>query len=79
MGRTSENGVATARFDREVSGMGYDDLLCAACSGRVVDGGCPTCRASRETLPSGSHLPAGALLALAALLTVLLVLAEHLH
>jgi hypothetical protein len=67
-----------ARFDREVSGMGYDDLLCAACSGRVVDGGCPTCRLTRQSLPTAPRLPAQALLALAALLTVLLVLAEHL-
>jgi hypothetical protein len=63
---------------REEHGMAYDDLLCAACSGRVVDGGCPTCRLSRQTLPSAPHLPAGALLALAALLTMLLLLADHL-
>ena len=56
--------------------MGYDDLLCAACSGRVLDGGCPTCRASRENLPS-TRLPAEAFLLLAALLTVLLVLSTH--
>jgi hypothetical protein len=78
MGRTSDNGVATTRFDREVRSMGYDDLLCAACSGRVVDGGCPTCRITRESLPPAPHLPAGALLALAALLSLLLVLADHL-
>ncbi|MCU1590668.1 MAG: hypothetical protein JWP11_1924 [Frankiales bacterium] len=58
--------------------MAYDDLLCAACSGRVVDGGCPTCRVTRQGLPAAPHLPAGALLALAALLTLLLVLADHL-
>ncbi|MCW2572732.1 MAG: hypothetical protein JWO88_2790 [Frankiales bacterium] len=58
--------------------MAYDDLLCAACSGRVVDGGCPTCRLSRQSLPTAPRLPAGALLALAALLTLLLVLADHL-
>jgi hypothetical protein len=58
--------------------MAYDDLLCAACSGRVVDGGCPTCRVTREQLPASPRLPAEALLALAALLTLLLVLAEHL-
>ena len=58
--------------------MAYDDLLCAACSGRVVDGGCPTCMITRQSLSSAPHLPAGALLALAALLTLLLVLADRL-
>jgi hypothetical protein len=58
--------------------MAYDDLLCAACSGRVLDGGCPTCRVTRQGLPSAPRLPAEALLALAALLTVLLLLADHL-
>ena len=57
--------------------MAYDDLLCAACSGRVVDGGCPICRITRESLPRGPQLPAQALLALALLLTVLLLLAER--
>ena len=58
--------------------MAYDDLLCAACSGRVVDGGCPTCLITRQSLPTAPRLPAAALLALAAVLTLLLVLAEHL-
>ncbi len=58
--------------------VAYDDLLCAACSGRVVDGGCPTCLVTRQSLPGAPRLPAGALLALAALLTLLLVLADHL-
>jgi hypothetical protein len=58
--------------------MAYDDLLCAACSGRVVDGGCPTCLITRQSLPTAPRLPAGALLALAALLALLLVLADHL-
>ena len=62
----------------EERGMAYDDLLCAACSGRVVDGGCPTCRVTRQSLPTAPRLPAEALLAVAALLTVLLVLAGHL-
>ena len=30
--------------------MSADDLLCAACGGRVGDARCPTCRASREYL-----------------------------
>ena len=58
--------------------MAYDDLLCAACSGRVVDGGCSTCRLTRQHLRSSARLPAEALLGLAALLTLLLVLADHL-
>jgi hypothetical protein len=58
--------------------MAYDDLLCAACSGRVVDGGCPTCMITRQSLPSAPRLPAGALLAFAAVLTLLAVLADHL-
>jgi hypothetical protein len=58
--------------------VAYDDLLCAACSGRVVDGGCPTCLITRQSLPSAPRLPAQALLALAAVLAVLLALAGHL-
>ena len=58
---------------RKEQGMGYDDLLCAACSGRVVDGGCPTCRAARGSLRH-PRLPAEAFLALAALLTVVLLI-----
>lgn len=54
--------------------MTYDDLLCAACAGRVVDGGCSTCRVSRNRLPAVSQLPTQALLALALLLAVLVVL-----
>jgi hypothetical protein len=52
--------------------VGYDDLVCAACSGRVVDGGCPTCRASRASL-TAARLPAEALFALAAVLAVVLL------
>ena len=74
MPTVSDNGRDTTR---EAS-VGYDDLLCAACSGRVVDGGCPTCRLSRESLPSAPRLPAQALLALAAVLAVLLIFADHL-
>jgi hypothetical protein len=63
---------------RREQGMAYDDLLCAACSGRVIDGGCPTCRVTRQSLPNAPHLPAGAVLALAAVLALLLVLAARL-
>ncbi len=55
--------------------MGTDDLLCAACGGRVGDARCPTCRASRQhLLDTGPQLPVGPVL-LAALLVLLLVLA----
>ncbi|GAC1610562.1 MAG: hypothetical protein NVS3B26_17990 [Mycobacteriales bacterium] len=64
-----EYGVAVGRT--------HNDLLCAACSGRVVDGGCPTCRLTRQQLPAAERLPAEALLTLAALLAVFLVLASH--
>jgi hypothetical protein len=75
MGSVFDNGVVRERREH---GMAYDELLCAACSGRVIDGGCPTCRVTRNSLPTVPRLPAEALLALAALLTLLLVLAEHL-
>ena len=50
-----------------------DDLVCAACAGRVLDGGCPTCRVSRGSLPQ-DRLPAEAFLVLAAVIALLLVL-----
>jgi hypothetical protein len=54
-----------------------DDLVCAACSGRVLDGGCPTCRRSRSSLPV-DRLPAEALLLLAVVLALLAVLTRTL-
>ena len=58
--------------------MGWQDLVCAACSGRVVDGRCPTCRAARDDFQSSRvMLPAGPLLALAAVLLALLVILSH--
>jgi len=55
--------------------MSSDDLVCAACGGRVGDARCPTCRASRQHLrDSTPQLPAGAVL-LAALLLLLLIVA----
>ena len=51
-----------------------EDLLCAACGGRVAEARCPTCRSSRDWLREQSRLPAGAVL-LAALVVLLLVLA----
>ncbi len=55
--------------------MRGDDLLCAACGGRVGEARCPTCRLSRQHLrDSQPGLPAGPVL-LAALVVLLLVLA----
>ncbi len=55
--------------------MSSDDLVCAACGGRVGDARCPTCRAARQHLrDTAPSLPAGPVL-LAALLLLLLVLA----
>jgi hypothetical protein len=50
------------------------DLVCAACGGRVVEARCATCRHSRELLRQQDRLPAGAVLLLA-LLVLLLALA----
>ena len=53
------------------------DLVCASCSGPVEQGRCSTCRASRERLRASRTLPAGWLLAAAALIA-LLALVTHL-
>ena len=54
--------------------MSTDDLLCAACGGRVGDARCPTCRASLAYLRAQRpQLPAGPVL-LAAVVLLLLVL-----
>ncbi len=55
--------------------MGPDDLVCAACGGRVGDARCPTCRASLAHLRAQRPvLPAGPVLLLALLVLVLAVL-----
>ncbi|MCW2777523.1 MAG: hypothetical protein JWN17_1248 [Frankiales bacterium] len=54
-----------------------EDLLCAACGGRVAEARCATCRASRQWLrEQRPAFPAGPVL-LTALLLLLLVLALH--
>jgi hypothetical protein len=59
--------------------MNWQDLICAACAGRVVEGRCPTCRAARRQFTSSApQLPAAAFLLAAALLTVLLLVLAHL-
>ena len=55
--------------------MSSKGLVCAYCSGLVEHGGCASCRAARDRLDRQRViLPAGPLLALAAFLSVLLVL-----
>ena len=55
--------------------MGVDDLVCAACGGRIGDARCATCRASLAHLRAQRYpLPAAAVLLLA-LLTLLTILA----
>ena len=55
--------------------MGWEDLVCAACAGRVVEGRCPSCRAARDDFQAPQRsLPAAQLLLLAAALLALLAL-----
>jgi hypothetical protein len=65
-------------FDEEVHRVNWEDLVCASCAGRVVEGRCATCRAAREQFRSdGPSFPAAPfLLAAAVLLALLLVLAH---
>ena len=58
--------------------MSNDGLVCAYCSGLVEHGGCASCRAARDELRRQRvMLPAGPVLALAAVLSVLLLLLAH--
>jgi hypothetical protein len=57
--------------------MCCEQLVCAACGGRVSDGGCGRCRAYRDAHHAdgaGTHLPVVPLLALLAMLVLLLAL-----
>lgn len=54
--------------------MGWQDLVCAACAGRVVEGRCPTCRAAREQFRAAPASMAPLLVAAGALLALLLLL-----
>ncbi len=58
--------------------MDWQDLVCASCSGPVAEGRCATCRAARERFTARSPLPAGAVLLAALLLTLLVILLQHL-
>jgi hypothetical protein len=58
--------------------MSWEDLVCASCAGRVVEGRCPTCRAAREQFRSErTPFPATAFLLAAAVLLALLVVLTH--
>jgi hypothetical protein len=58
--------------------MNWEDLVCAACAGRVVEGRCPTCRAARERFRSeGVSFPATPFLIAAAVLLALLLVLAH--
>jgi hypothetical protein len=59
--------------------MSTDDLLCAACGGRVGDAGCPTCRASRQYLREHRPgVPVGPFLVAALLVLLLIVVLQAL-
>lgn len=54
--------------------MGWQDLVCVACAGRVVEGRCPTCRAAREQFRAAPASMAPLLVAAGAMLALLLLL-----
>jgi hypothetical protein len=60
--------------------MSCEHLICAQCAGPVVEGRCPVCRTARQHVHH-QHSGATPQLIVAALLglTVLLLLAMHLH
>ena len=58
--------------------VNWQDLVCASCSGRVADGRCATCRATRREFSQRSTLPAQAILLAAAVLALLLLVLAHL-
>ncbi|MQA06083.1 MAG: hypothetical protein GEV07_26325 [Streptosporangiales bacterium] len=47
--------------------MGLDQLICANCAGRVIEGRCPSCRESRTELRESSRNTALVYVLLAAL------------
>jgi len=54
-----------------------EQLVCAACAGRVSDGRCPTCRAYRDAHHGGSPWADLAIPVLALLAILLVTLALH--
>ncbi len=58
--------------------MGSEDLVCARCSGLVIEGRCPLCRASREYLRRNSvAISPQLIIAIVAIVMVLAALAVH--
>ncbi|ETA04207.1 hypothetical protein CcI156_06770 [Frankia sp. CcI156] len=58
--------------------MGSEDLVCARCAGLVVEGRCPTCRASREYLRQNFfQMSPQVIVALIAIVMLLAVLAAR--
>jgi hypothetical protein len=54
--------------------VSWKDLVCAACSGRVAEGRCPTCRAAREQfLADRPSVPALAVATASGVLAVVVV------
>lgn len=58
--------------------MGSEDLVCARCAGLVIEGRCPTCRASREYLRRNSFtISPNMIIAAIAIVMLLAVLAAR--
>lgn len=55
--------------------MSCDHLICARCSGPVVEGRCPTCRMARAEIHGTGQFPLSPLVIAALLLALTLVLA----
>ena len=59
--------------------MCCEGLVCASCSGPVIEGRCPVCRAARAQVHHGSGMSSQVLAAvIAAVAVLLLVVAYHL-
>jgi hypothetical protein len=60
--------------------MSCEHLICAQCAGPVVEGRCPACREARQHVHhQHSTVRPQLLVAVALVLTILLLLAMHLH
>lgn len=60
--------------------MSCQHLVCAACTGLVIEGRCPTCRAAREQVHHhGFSFSPQAVALIVVLLVALLALALHVH
>jgi hypothetical protein len=59
--------------------MSCEHLICAQCAGPVVEGRCSVCRAARSEVHNAPPSLASPLLIAALIVTLLLVIALHLH